>query len=114
MSCIQCGSCCIRFPCLLGDSSEVTNISEYLGYDIRKHLVVESVEGQYRVRISTVGAPCVLWDRDKGCTVHPVKPKGGREFECWTPSTFKLTYFWNKHELEKIGFSEGVTMGHDQ
>jgi Fe-S-cluster containining protein len=100
-ACDHCGQCCKTSPCLLGSPAELFALSDRLGYDVRRHVVVERTpDEQWRVRISRVGKPCVLWDN--GCTVHDIKPKGGREFECWTPATFAKTYHWSKQQLAEI------------
>lgn len=97
-ACDHCGVCCTRAPCLLGSPREVKNISRAVGYDIRQHLRIEKTDDGIQVRIS--GAPCVFFNGR--CSIHHVKPKGGREFECWTPDDRR--YYWTAAQLAKIGF----------
>lgn len=99
-ACDDCGLCC-QTPCLIGSPDELPVISAAVGRDIRHSLSVERTPaGDMLVRVSRQ-SPCEFWNGR--CTLQAVKPKGGREFECWTPATFALTYHWSPADLAAAG-----------
>lgn len=102
-ACDHCGACCTQSPCLLGSPREVERISRVVGYDIRRHIGIEKLENGYQVRVS-VQRPCVFFNGR--CSIQQVKPRGGREFECWKPDDRK--YLWTTEQLARIGFVEAA------
>jgi Fe-S-cluster containining protein len=101
--CNQCGVCCLTSPCLLVPK-DVSRIAQELGESRREfsmHLQVELIpDGRRLVRMKN---PCDFLD-GRLCRIHSFKPKGGRDFKCWTDNP--QTYFWREPDLRLIGFHE--------
>ena len=112
-ACDHCGLCC-RSPCLLGGWDDVQRIAAFLGvseHDLLGRLMFEKTKtGEFRVRPKPAGDRCQFHVNGR-CAIHEVKPKGGREFECWTPSTQRQTYGWSRADIEKIGVPDIVAWG---
>lgn len=56
--------------------------------------------GKYQVRVSRPGKPCAYFVGR--CSIEGYKPEGGRDFECWNPSTYARTYFWDASMVERL------------
>jgi Fe-S-cluster containining protein len=110
--CKCCGLCCHISPCTW-NRGDVFRVSEYLKID-KKELYTKyltfaklGIRDGYilnAVRVSDKEfagnilpdtherefSPCILFDMErKICTIHKVKPAGGKRFGCWT--SFKKT-----------------------
>jgi len=102
-ACDHCGACCNQAPCLVGGYPELRTIVEKTGH--RAFQVERTPAGKVQVRISA--APCVFYQEGK-CQIHEIKPKGGREFECWNAHTYRKEYYWSGNQLRKIGYSSNA------
>jgi Fe-S-cluster containining protein len=83
--CNRCGDCC-RFPCLIGSEDEVRALADRHEMGVRDfaaHYLRFRVGDSIQVTPRKEGEFCVFYK--DGCTVHDIKPAGGRDFECWTP-----------------------------
>lgn len=103
--CVRCGICCWRRPCGLVEE-DLSSISKKTGMSVHElfktMLVVDNVRGLYYLfprrksqadiagkyvpddRTYDMDTPCVFFDEDAHiCTIHDVKPRGGRDFKCW-------------------------------
>lgn len=84
--CNRCGECC-REPCSLGDG-DVTRLARHFGMQpidfAKAHLDVRQRQDGVLIARPHFGPDglCHFY-RDGTCTVHEVKPAGGRDFECW-------------------------------
>src|SRR5262245_45312320 len=75
--CTQCGNCCTGEPGYVWiDATELIEIAEERGE------VLEAVEQLYTRRVGQKRAlrekpngDCVFYDRAKGCTIYPVRPR---------------------------------------
>lgn len=98
-ACDHCGDCCKRSPCLVGSPAELAAISQFVGFDVRHGLSIEGTpSGDVVVRISKE-KPCRFFNGR--CSIQPVKPKGGADYECWNPETFPLRYGWSADQLNE-------------
>lgn len=92
-SCNRCGLCCAANPCLL-EPGDVERIAAHVGETVREFARSLQLEvtpaGHKLVRLRQ---PCRFLAGTE-CTIQAHKPKGGAEFECWTPSTYRKTYAW--------------------
>ncbi len=83
--CTQCGHCCTGAPGYVWvNDEEIAALAEYLGE--RR----EEVEGLYtrpvgrrRSLREKANGDCVFYDREKGCTVYPVRPRQCRTWPFW-------------------------------
>lgn len=100
-ACNKCGVCCRVSPCLLVPK-DVKEICRYLnvsvGEFVKTLLVERTQKGQWQVRMK---GPCAYL-KENECSIHPVKPRGGKDFRCWAPSD--TTYYWSEEALAKLGF----------
>jgi Fe-S-cluster containining protein len=102
--CNKCGECCRQSTCIL-EEADVPKIARHLGVMkkklVRKFLqVYEPSRGRYAVKPRMTATGCVFL-KDNLCSIQSVKPKGGREFECWTPQGDGKRYEWTS--LAAIG-----------
>lgn len=100
--CNGCGACCRISPCLLAPS-DYTRLARHLGEtkaQFAKHIRIERLpDGKFQVRMKP---PCDFLNGNE-CTIQAHKPKGGAEFECWTPATYALSYHWTEKDFRAIG-----------
>jgi hypothetical protein len=83
--CTRCGNCCTGEPGYVWVSDEeITALAEHLGERC------EEVEGLYtrpvgqrRSLREKASGDCVFYDREKGCTVYPVRPRQCRTWPFW-------------------------------
>ncbi len=97
-TCTRCGKCCTGAPGVVWvNEEEVTALAEFRGEDRTQ------VEGLYTRRVGRkrslrerANGDCVFWDRERGCTVYPVRPRQCRTFPFWesnvaTPADWEWT-----------------------
>lgn len=97
-TCTQCGKCCGGQPGFVWvDDEEIAALAEFLGEPL------ETVRGYYTRQIGRkrslkekLNYDCVFYDREKGCTVYPARPKQCRTWPFWesnirTPSDWQRT-----------------------
>ena len=96
--CNECGACCRLAPCSLLPH-DVARIEAHVGRSIKTDIQIgRSKQGEFVVRMKP---PCTFL-KDNRCTIHEVKPTGGRQFECWNPETFKHRYEWSVSEIREL------------
>ena len=94
--CNECGACCRIAPCSLMPD-DVARIEAHIGRSLLPSIQVgKRPSGEWVVRMKP---PCDFLDGNR-CTIHEVKPVGGREFECWNPATHRRTYHWSESDLD--------------
>src|SRR5262245_2115435 len=83
--CTRCGNCCTGAPGHVWvDGEEVSAIADFRGE------TVEEVTGLH-TRLTRHGrslrekanGDCVFYDRDRGCTIYPVRPRQCRTWPFW-------------------------------
>ena len=96
--CTRCGNCCTGAPGHVWvDDEELSAIAEYRGE------TVEEVTGLHS-RLTRHGrslrekdnGDCVFYDRERGCTIYPVRPRQCRTWPFWesnvaTPEAWQRT-----------------------
>jgi len=102
-ACDDCGVCCL-IPCLLSGYRDLKRLQAHFGRNMLDEIQVEKTpNNQVQVRIRPVDGKCPF-HIDGRCSIHKVKPIGAKEFECWTLSSYRKTYFWSDKDLKRIGF----------
>ena len=104
--CNRCGECC-KDPCLFNATGDVERIGAHLGLsapDMLKRLrVVKDAHGNIMVSPQRAGDYCEFYE--DGCSIHEVKPAGGRDFECWnserTDPGRASAFFWQEADIER-------------
>ena len=84
-TCTQCGKCCTGEPGYVWvTDEEIAAIARFLGEP------VEQVRGLYtrkakfsRTLREKANGDCVFYERDKGCTIYPVRPPQCRTWPFW-------------------------------
>src|SRR3954447_17163347 len=84
-TCTQCGHCCTGAPGFVWvTDEEIAAIAEHLGRP------AEEVRGLYTKPAhrgltlrERANGDCVFWDRERGCTVYPVRPPQCRTWPFW-------------------------------
>ena len=96
--CTQCGDCCTGAPGYVWvNEAELAAIADFRGES------VEEVTGLHtrlakrgRTLREKANGDCVFYDREKGCTVYPVRPRQCRTWPFWesnvaTPEAWEAT-----------------------
>ena len=130
VGCCKSGFCCWQRPCELAPE-DVPRIAAHLEVTpqalFEDWLVVDELAnglallprrrgqqgGRYLSADETwdISSPCVFLTSENLCEIHPVKPAGGRAFECWNPSTYTTHTpgtTWKSEDLKALGW-DGVT-----
>jgi Fe-S-cluster containining protein len=83
--CTRCGKCCTGEPGYVWvTDEELAAIAKFLGRpagEVRE-LYSRRARGRRSLRERANG-DCVFWDREKGCTVYPVRPPQCRTWPFW-------------------------------
>lgn len=103
--CNRCGECCRQSTCHLS-LGDVPRIAKHLGMSrdelVRKLVIYRASPTHVAVKPQKTESGCVFL-RGNECSIHAVKPKGGREYECWTPQPDRSRYWWRSESLKRIG-----------
>jgi uncharacterized protein len=97
-TCTQCGDCCTGAPGYVWvTDDELAAIARHLGQPVAEVRALHSrrARGRQTLREKANG-DCVLYDKQKGCTVYPVRPAQCRTWPFWesnveTPDEWKKT-----------------------
>ena len=75
-TCRKCGECCRGYGGTFVSEKDIEAISRYLKIDSRR-LIAEfcQLSGGKAVLAQGKNGYCLLWDKDKQCTIQPVKPE---------------------------------------
>ena len=97
-ACTRCGHCCTGEPGFVWvNRAELEAIAEQLGEPVEQVTALYSrAEGKRRTLRERANGDCVFWDRERGCTVYPVRPRQCRTFPFWegnvaTPADWERT-----------------------
>lgn len=104
--CNQCGECCRKDSCHL-DERDASKIAQHLGISRREFArtylqVFRTSPTHTAVKTRMTASGCIFL-KDNCCSIHEVKPKGGRDYECWTPQHSAQQYWWRSSALSSIG-----------
>ncbi len=96
--CTRCGKCCTGEPGYVWvTDEELAAIARFLGQPLPevRGLYARRVRGRLSLRERANG-DCVFWDRDRGCTIYPVRPPQCRTWPFWesnvaTPEDWERT-----------------------
>ena len=107
-TCTQCGKCCTGDPGFVWvNDEEIAAIAAFLGENRREFEAVytRTVRGQVTLREKANG-DCILYDKDRGCTVYSVRPRQCRTWPFWE-SNLKSRDDWERTERICPGSGEG-------
>ena len=83
--CTRCGNCCTGDPGFVWvNEEEIAALAKFRGEPLRevKALYTRAARGRVTLREKADG-DCVFYDRAKGCTVYPVRPRQCRTWPFW-------------------------------
>jgi len=83
--CTRCGNCCTGAPGYVWvNAEEITAIAAHRGEseDETTQLYTRAVGSRRSLREKANG-DCVFFDRSKGCTIYPVRPRQCRTWPFW-------------------------------
>jgi Fe-S-cluster containining protein len=97
-TCTRCGHCCTGAPGFVWvTDEEIDAIAEHRGEPAHEvlGLYTRPFEGGRSLREKANG-DCVFYDRDRGCTIYPVRPRQCRTWPFWeshvrTPAAWERT-----------------------
>jgi Fe-S-cluster containining protein len=96
--CTRCGHCCTGTPGFVWvNDEEIAAIAQYIGETVQRTtgLHTRPYDGERSLREKGNG-DCVFYDRARGCTIYPVRPRQCRTWPFWesnvrSPETWKQT-----------------------
>jgi len=97
-TCTRCGNCCTGAPGFVWvNDDEVAAIAAFRGEAVAETLALHTrtVGGQRSLRERANG-DCVFYDRERGCTIYPGRPRQCRTWPFWqsnldTPADWERT-----------------------
>src|SRR5262245_4581479 len=97
-TCTQCGDCCTGEPGFVWvDDEDLSAIAAFLDEDVGvvRALYTKSARRGLTLREKANG-DCVFYDRERGCTIYPVRPPQCRTWPFWesnieTPEAWRHT-----------------------
>ena len=107
-SCTHCGKCCTGAPGFVWVSEgEVTALAEFRGEPrAEAEARYTRLAGRKRTLRERANGDCVFWDREKGCTVYPVRPRQCRTWPFWE-SNVKTPEDWERTREACPGAGQG-------
>ncbi len=83
--CTRCGKCCTGDPGYVWvTEEELSKIAAFLGRPVQevREFYSRKARGQRSLREKSNG-DCIFYDRQKGCTIYPVRPPQCRTWPFW-------------------------------
>jgi uncharacterized protein len=96
-TCTRCGHCCTGAPGFVWvTEEEIEAIAAFRGEPVGEFraLYTRKAKGKVSLR-EKANDDCVFWDKDRGCTVYPVRPAQCRTWPFWA-SNVETPEAWEK------------------
>lgn len=97
-ACTQCGNCCTGQPGFVWvTDTELAEIAQFRNEPVEQVVgLYTRLERQRRSLKEKANNDCIFYDREKGCTIYPVRPVQCRTWPFWesnvrSPGTWALT-----------------------
>jgi len=97
-TCTRCGHCCTGAPGFVWvTDEEIQSIAAFRGEPLREFIELYTRKARGKVSLrEKANDDCVFWDKDRGCTVYPVRPAQCRTWPFWgsnveTPEAWERT-----------------------
>jgi hypothetical protein len=83
--CTRCGACCTGAPGFVWiNAEEIQAIAKFVGLPVEEFIAGWTKTGpRGRSLEEKTNGDCVFWDRQKGCTIYPVRPRQCRTWPFW-------------------------------
>ena len=114
-TCTHCGHCCTGDPGFVWvTEDEIAALAKFRGEPLRevRALYTRAARGRVTLREKADG-DCVFYDRQKGCTVYPVRPRQCRTWPFWE-SNLESPEAWQRTEAICPGSGEGELIPADE
>lgn len=107
-TCTQCGKCCTGDPGYVWvDEAEIDKLAANRGMVRSEFVALYTHKTRGRVSLrERANGDCVFYDKDRGCTVYPVRPKQCRTWPFWE-SNLSTPEQWARTESVCPGSGEG-------
>lgn len=96
--CTRCGNCCTGPPGYVWiNQAELANLAEFLEQTVEQVKTrYTRVVSRHRSLIEKPNGDCIFFEKEKGCTVYPVRPRQCQTWPFWhsnviTPESWKRT-----------------------
>lgn len=109
--CTRCGQCCTGEGHVWVDEEQIRAIAGFLAMPVEAFTrrYVRLVEGRLSL-IEKQNTDCVFWERERGCTIYPVRPAQCRTFPFW-PEHLESPAAWRELAAEVPGIGRGKRHG---
>ena len=109
--CTRCGGCCTGQGYVWVSEGRIREIAEFLDMSVERfsRRYVRRVDNRLSL-VEKEHADCVFWERDKGCTIYPVRPVQCRTFPFW-PEHLESSDAWRDLAAEVPGIGRGRRHG---
>ena len=109
--CTRCGRCCTGEGYVWVDEERILEIVEFLDVSVEAIMrrYVRRVDGRLSL-VEKEHADCVFWERERGCTIYPVRPLQCRTFPFW-PEHLESPEAWRELATEVPGIGRGKRHG---
>ena len=108
-TCTRCGNCCTGAPGFVWvNDDEVRALAAFRGEPVEEvvGLYTRREGGTRRSLKEKANGDCVFYDRQKGCTVYPVRPRQCRTWPFWEYNT-TTPAAWARAAAECPGCNQG-------
>lgn len=106
--CTRCGNCCTGAPGFVWvDEEEIDALARYLDEAVARFRVFYTRPvGDKRSLRELANGDCVFYDRSKGCTVYPARPRQCRTWPFWE-SNLRTPADWERVQQTCPGAGQG-------
>ena len=106
--CTRCGHCCTGTPGYVWVTpEEIEAIAEYRGEKFEETYAVHTRPvGRERSLRERPNGDCVFYDRQRGCTIYPVRPRQCRTWPFWE-SNVATPAAWERARAQCPGAGQG-------
>jgi len=106
--CTRCGNCCTGIPGFVWvTEEEIRAIAEFRGELVAELSAVHTrPAGKHRSLREKPNGDCVFYEKDRGCTIYPVRPRQCRTWPFWD-STTETPEDWEQTRLSCPGAGQG-------
>lgn len=107
-TCTMCGKCCTGEPGYVWvNDDEIQALAKFRGEPLREFVPLYTRPSRGKVTLKErANGDCVFYDRDRGCTVYPVRPRQCRTWPFWA-SNLASPETWERTEAACPGSGQG-------
>jgi Fe-S-cluster containining protein len=113
--CTQCGHCCTGAPGYVWvNDEEIERIAAQVQQPVEefRRRFVRQVDTRFSLREKANG-DCIMYDRERGCTIYPVRPRQCRSWPFWD-SNLVTPEAWEETCQVCPGSGQGELISHEE